>query len=88
VPRLFQAIISSPSIDGKQGFLEALNYLPYLSIPNVFRLDQAIDRTLPKLDDICSLEAMSNIDFTMLDRLIRAILASALFFFKLDKSPA
>ncbi|CDM32691.1 Acyl transferase/acyl hydrolase/lysophospholipase [Penicillium roqueforti FM164] len=52
-------------LDGKQGFLEALNYLPYLSTPDIFQLDQVIDRTLPELDDIYSLEAMSNMDFAV-----------------------
>ena len=88
LPRLFRAMMSSPSMDGKQGFLEALNYLPHLSTPDIFRLDQAIDGTLPELDDVCSLEAMSNMDFAVPDGLVRAILASALFFFELDESPA
>ncbi|CAG8905043.1 unnamed protein product [Penicillium nalgiovense] len=69
-------------MDGKQGFLEALNYLPHLSTPDIFRLDQAIDGTLPGLDDVCSLEAMSNMDFAVPAELVRTILASAMFFFE------
>ena len=87
LPQLFQAIISSPSIDGKQGFLEALNYLPHISAPDILRLDQAIDSTLPELDDIYSLEAMSNLDFKVPAELIRTILTSAMFFFELDETP-
>ncbi|CDM38538.1 Acyl transferase/acyl hydrolase/lysophospholipase [Penicillium roqueforti FM164] len=87
LPRLFRAIMSSPSMDGKQGFLEALNYLPHISAPDILRLDQAIDGTLPELDDIYSLEAMSNLDFKVPAELIRTILASAMFFFELDKTP-
>ncbi|CDM32582.1 unnamed protein product [Penicillium roqueforti FM164] len=81
--------ISPPSrpTDRKQGFLEALNYLPYLLTPNIFRLDQVIDRTLPRLDNIYSLEAMLDIDFTVPAELIRTILALVIFFFKLDKTP-
>ncbi|CAG8923635.1 unnamed protein product, partial [Penicillium nalgiovense] len=87
LPRLFRAMMCSPSMDGKQGFLEALNYLPHLSTPDIFRLDQAIDGTLPGLDDVCSLEAMSNMDFAVPAELVRTILASAMFFFELDETP-
>ncbi|CAG7935874.1 unnamed protein product [Penicillium salamii] len=87
LPRLFRAMMSSPSMDGKQGFLEALNYLPPSSTPDIFRLDQAIDGTLPALDDTCSLERMSNMDFAVPAELVRSILASAMFFFELDDSP-
>ena len=71
LPKLCRAMMSSPSMDGKQGFLEALNYLPHLPTPDVFRLDQAIDGTLPELDDVCSLEAMSTMDFAVPDGLVR-----------------
>ncbi|KAJ5348566.1 uncharacterized protein N7506_001819 [Penicillium brevicompactum] len=87
LPRLFRAMMSSPSMDGKQGFLEALNYLPHSSTPDIVRLDQAIDGTLPALDDTCSLEKMSNMDFAVPAELVRSILASAMFFFELDESP-
>ncbi|KAJ5340343.1 hypothetical protein N7541_009467 [Penicillium brevicompactum] len=87
LPRLFRAMMSSPSMDGKQGFLEALNYLPHSSTPDIFRLDQAIDGTLPALDDTCSLEKMSHMDFAVPAELVRSILASAMFFFELDESP-
>ncbi|CAG8017029.1 unnamed protein product [Penicillium salamii] len=87
LPRLFRAMMSSPSMDGKQGFLEALNYLPHSSTPDIFRLDQAIDGTLPALDDTCSLAKMSNMDFAVPAELVRSILASAMFFFELDESP-
>ncbi|KAJ5346828.1 uncharacterized protein N7506_000081 [Penicillium brevicompactum] len=87
LPRLFRAMMSSPSMDGRQGFLEALNYLPHSSTPDIFRLDQAIDGILPALDDTCSLEIMSNMDFAVPAELVRSILASAMFFFELDESP-
>ncbi|KAJ5033175.1 hypothetical protein NUH16_003091 [Penicillium rubens] len=51
LPRLYRATMSSPSMDGKQGFLEALNYLPHMSTPDMLRLGQAIYGTLPELDD-------------------------------------
>ncbi|KAJ5771523.1 uncharacterized protein N7511_003574 [Penicillium nucicola] len=87
LPRLFRAMMSSPSMDGKQGFLEALNYVPHPLAPNIFRLDQAINGTLPALDDVRSLESMSTMDFVIPDGLVRTILASALFFFELDETP-
>ncbi|KAJ5769721.1 uncharacterized protein N7511_001772 [Penicillium nucicola] len=87
LPRLFRAMMSSPSMDGKQGFLEALNYVPHPLAPNIFRLDQAINGTLPELDDVRSLESMSTMDFVIPDGLVRTILASALFFFELDETP-
>ncbi|CAG7999508.1 unnamed protein product [Penicillium nalgiovense] len=49
---------------------------------------KAIDGTLPKLDDVCSLEAMSDMDFAVPAKLVRTILASTMFFFELDESPA
>ncbi len=81
-------MMSSPSMDGKQGFLEALNYLPHLSTPDIFRLNQAIDGTLPELDDVGSLEAMSNMDFAVPAELVRTILASAMFFLNWMKLPS
>jgi hypothetical protein len=87
LPRLFRAMMSSPSMDGKQGYLEVLNYLPHTSAPAIFRLDQAIDGPLPELDDVSSLEEMSNMDFVVPAELVRTILASAMFFFELDESP-
>ncbi|KAF3002269.1 hypothetical protein E8E15_000535 [Penicillium rubens] len=88
LPRLFRAMMSSPSMDGKQGFLEALNYLPHSSTPDIFRLDQAIDGTLPALDDTCSLEKMSNMDFAVPAELIGGFPKSALEFLDEQKAYA
>lgn len=87
LPRLFRAMMSSPSMDGKQGFLEALNYLPHSSEPDIFRLDQGIDGRLPALDETCSLDEMSKMNFSVPAELVRSILASAMFFFELDEYP-
>ncbi|KAJ5215322.1 uncharacterized protein N7498_001729 [Penicillium cinerascens] len=84
LPRLFRAMMSSPSMDGQQGFFEALNYLPHHSKLDVFRLDQAIYGPLPELDDISALEEFSKMNFVVLDELVRTILALAMFFFELD----
>ncbi|KAJ5611997.1 hypothetical protein N7510_005191 [Penicillium lagena] len=87
LPRLIRAVLSSPSMDGEQGFFEALNYLPHRSKTDVFRLDQAINGPLPALDDISSLEELSRMNFVVPDDLVRTILASAMFFFELDETP-
>ncbi|KAJ5642529.1 hypothetical protein N7490_006529 [Penicillium lividum] len=85
--RLFRATMSSPSMDGEQGFYEALNYIPNHLKPDVFRLNHAINGPLPQLDDINQLRKMSQLDFTVSDSLVRALLASAFFFFELDETP-
>lgn len=74
-------------MDGEQGFFEALNYVPYRSKPDIFRLDHEICGPVPKLDDIGSLDAFSGMSFSVPDDLVRVILASAMFFFELDEIP-
>ncbi|KAJ5737415.1 uncharacterized protein N7483_002540 [Penicillium malachiteum] len=87
LPRLIRATLSSPTMDGDQGFREALNYLSHRPNPNVFRVDHEIDGTLPELDDVCSLEMLSQRTFVVADELVRAVLASAALFFELDDIP-
>ncbi|CAG8917991.1 unnamed protein product [Penicillium salamii] len=87
LPQIFQTIISSPSINKKQKFLKTLNYLPHSSTPNIIQLDQTINSTLPTLNNTYSLKKISNINFTVPTKLIKNILTSAIFFFKLNKSP-
>ena len=87
LPRLVRATLSSPCMDGEQGFYEALNYLPNTRKPDIIRLNHAINGSLPRLDDISSLATMSTLRFTVPDELVRALLASAFFFFELDSMP-
>ncbi|KAJ5938376.1 hypothetical protein N7466_001510 [Penicillium verhagenii] len=87
LPRLFRATMSSPSMDGQQGFSEALNYLPHGSKPDVLRLDQAIPAPLPELDDISALQELSEMKILVPDELVRMVLASAMFFFEFDATP-
>ncbi|KAJ5976458.1 hypothetical protein N7481_010165 [Penicillium waksmanii] len=87
LPRLLRAFMFSPSMDGKQGYFEALNYLPHHSKPDVFRLDHEIHGPIPELDDINSLEKMLKMKFAVPDPLVRAVLATAMFFFELDETP-
>ncbi|KAJ5974892.1 hypothetical protein N7481_008599 [Penicillium waksmanii] len=87
LPRLLRALMFSPSMDGKQGYIEALNYLPHHSKPDVFRLDHEVHGPIPELDDINSLEKMLEMKFAVPDPLVRAVLATAMFFFELDETP-
>ncbi|CAI7602506.1 unnamed protein product [Penicillium pancosmium] len=87
LPRLLRALMFSPSMDGKQSYFEALNYLPRLSKPDIFRLDHEIHGPIPDLDDINSLEKIFKMNFAVPDSLVRAVLATAMFFFELDENP-
>lgn len=87
LPRLLRALMFSPSMDGKQGYFEALNYLPHHSKPDAFRLDHEIHGPMPELDDISSLDKLFKMDFAVPDQLVRAVLATAMFFFELDEIP-
>ena len=87
LPRMIRATLSSPCMDGEQGFYEALNYIPDHTRPDVFRLNHAIEGQLPPLDDTSRLLEMSSLPFAVPDELVRALLASAFFFFELDERP-
>ncbi|KAJ5160979.1 Acyl transferase/acyl hydrolase/lysophospholipase [Penicillium canariense] len=87
IPRLIRATLSSPCMDGEQGFVEALNYLPSDTKSDIFRLNQVIDGPLPRLDDVEKISSMLDLSYSVPDHLIRTILASAFFFFELDDEP-
>lgn len=87
IPRMIRATMSSPSMDGEQGYREALNFLPDDKRSNVFRLNHELSQPLPRLDDVSRLAEMSKMHFAVPDELVRAILASAFFFFELDELP-
>lgn len=87
IPRLIRATLSSPCMDGEQGFAEALNYLPSDTKSDIFRLNQVIDGALPRLDDVGKLNSMLDLSYSVPDDLVRKVLASAFFFFELDVEP-
>ncbi|KAJ6033832.1 hypothetical protein N7444_011603 [Penicillium canescens] len=87
VSRMVRATLSSPSSDGEQGFHEALNCIPDQMKADIFRVDQALSNPLPRLDDVGGLSELTELQFTVPDELVRAILATAFFFFELDKVP-
>jgi hypothetical protein len=74
-------------MDGEQGFFEALNYIPNRLNNDLFRLNHEFDGPLPELDDTNQLDRMSQLDFSVPDALVRALLASTFFFFELDETP-
>ena len=74
--------MSSPSIDGEQGFYEALNY-----IPDLMRLDKELPSPLPRLDDVGALTELGEMSYDVSDELVRKILATAFFFFEMDHLP-
>jgi hypothetical protein len=87
IPRLIRATLSSPCMDGEQGFAEALNYLPSDTKSEIFRLNQPVDGPLPRLDDVGKMNSMLDLKYSVPDDLVRKILASAFFFFELDVEP-
>ncbi|CAG7970680.1 unnamed protein product [Penicillium salamii] len=87
IPRMIRATMSSPSMDGEQGFHEALNLVPDDKKPNIFRLNHEVSEALPRLDDVSRLAEMSKMRFAVPDELVRAILVTAFFFFELDGQP-
>ncbi|OQD76228.1 hypothetical protein PENANT_c121G06279 [Penicillium antarcticum] len=87
VPRIIRAAMSSPSMDGEQGFYEALNYVPDRMRAHIFRLNHALPWPLPRLDDVGRLEDLSELSYSVPDELVRAILATGFLFFELDQTP-
>ncbi|KAK9846933.1 hypothetical protein MYU51_000023 [Penicillium brevicompactum] len=87
IPRMIRATLSSPSMDGEQGFHEALNLVPDDKKPDIFRLNHEVSEALPRLDDVSRLAEMSKMRFAVPDELVRAILVTAFFFFELDGQP-
>ncbi|KAJ6175004.1 hypothetical protein N7485_004809 [Penicillium canescens] len=87
VPRIIRAAMSSPSMDGEQGFYEALNYVPDRMRAHIFRLNHSLPWPLPRLDDVSRLEDLSELSYGIPDELVRAILATGFLFFELDQTP-
>lgn len=87
VPRLIRAAMASPSMDGEQGFCEALNFVPHHMRNDIYRLDHVIPEGLPRLDDVGQLMKLAGSNFCVSDSLVRAILVTGCFFFELDQEP-
>jgi hypothetical protein len=76
----------SPCIDGAEAFKDGLHHVPYSMRSRIFRLDHALAGDLPRLDDVARLAELAKMLYTVLDELVRAVLATC-FFFKLDEAP-
>ncbi|KAJ5865430.1 Acyl transferase/acyl hydrolase/lysophospholipase [Penicillium soppii] len=87
VPRIIRAAMSSPSMDGEQGFSEALNYVPDRMRAHIFRLNHALPWPLPRLDDVDRLIDLAESSYSVPDKLVRAILATGFLFLELDEIP-
>lgn len=87
VPRLFRAAMSSPSMDGEQGFYEALNYIPDHMRGDIYRLNHAMTCPLPALDDVEKLAELEGLTYSVPDDLVRAVLVTGSFFFEIDQTP-
>jgi hypothetical protein len=59
VPRLVRAFMASLSMDGEQGFFEALNFVPDYMRADIHRLDYVLSEHLPRLDDVSKLTELS-----------------------------
>lgn len=85
--RLIRATASSPSMDGEQAFLEALNYVSDPVREDIYRVNQQLEEPLPWLDDVGKLAELAQPSFHVSDDLVRAILVTGAFFFELDDYP-
>lgn len=88
VARLIRAAVSSPSMDGEQAFLEALNYVSCEMRANIHRVNQRLLGSLPWLDDVDQLAGLAESSFSVPDALVRAVLVTGTLFFELDGCPA
>ncbi|OQE13585.1 hypothetical protein PENSTE_c053G00066 [Penicillium steckii] len=87
VSRLFRVTMFSPTMDGEQAFQEALNYVPDNMMGSIFRLNQAVDCPLPRLDELEKLEVLRGMTYNVPDDLASAVLVTGCFFFELDEFP-
>lgn len=87
VARLIRATVLSPSIDGEQAFLEALNYVSSYMRADIYRVNQLLRGPLPWLDDVEKLDVLAELSFSVPDELVRAVLVTGTFFFELDGCP-
>lgn len=87
VARLIRATVSSPSMDGEQAFLEALNYVSSHLRADIHRVNHLLHGPLPWLDDVEKLDGLAESSFSVPDGLVRAVLVTGTLFFELDGSP-
>lgn len=86
IERAIRTFLSSPAVDARRGWQDALDSVPAAVKKDVFRLDRAIAGKLPELDDAGALDELGEFEYRIPDELVRAWLAKS-FFFELDEEP-
>lgn len=86
IERAIRTFLSSPAVDARRGWQDALDSVPAAVKKDVFRLDRAISGKLPELDDARALDELSQYEYQIPDELARAWLVKS-FFFELDEEP-
>ncbi|KAH2558742.1 hypothetical protein KXV70_004079 [Aspergillus fumigatus] len=86
IDRAIRTFLSSPAVDGRRGWKDALDSVPQDVQKNVFRLDRILPGELPELDDINAIDELDQHDYSISEELTKAWFAKALFF-ELDQEP-
>ncbi|KAJ8226345.1 hypothetical protein LV156_008984 [Aspergillus fumigatus] len=86
IDRAIRTFLSSPAVDGRRGWKDALDSVPQDVQKNVFRLDRILPGELPELDDINAIDELDQHDYRISEELTKAWFAKALFF-ELDQEP-
>lgn len=86
IGRGIRTFLSSPAVDSKEGFEDALDNLPEELKEDVFRLDKDLEENLPELDDAGYIDKLFQITCDIPTDLARVLLTSS-FFFELDEEP-
>lgn len=86
IERAIRIFLSSPAMDARRGWQDALDSIPAAVKKDVYRLDREITGKLPELDDAQALDKLGEFEYLILDELIQAWLAKS-FFFELDEEP-
>ncbi|KAI2839628.1 hypothetical protein CBS11350_7459 [Aspergillus niger] len=87
IGRAIRTFLSSPAVDGRRGWKDALDSVPQEVKKDVFRLDRILPGALPELDDIQAIDELDKYDYRISEELTKAWFAKA-FFFELDEEPA
>lgn len=86
IDRAIRTFLSSPAVDGRRGWKDALDSVPQDVQKNVFRLDRILPGELPELDDINTIDELDQHDYRISEELTKAWFAKALFF-ELNQEP-
>lgn len=71
INRAIRTFLSSPAVDGRRGWKDALNSVPQEVKKDVFRLDHILPGELPELDDIHTLNELDQHDYCISEDLTK-----------------